>query len=321
LQDKILSEIMKNYSQVRDANQKKIAKRKEDLYLKNPEFKKIDQELIKTHVAISKLILSHANNFDLEKLKAKNQELLSKREKILRDLNLDKNYFVIYNCSKCHDTGYINQKKCVCLTQKLIEKYYELSNIKNLSYHESFGEFNFKYYSNNNFESKSPLELIKRAFNKSLDFVNNFEKKYLNLLFYGNTGLGKTFLCNCIAREILNKSHSVLYLTAPQLFKIFSKIRFDQNNCTHERELYELLFEIDLLILDDLGSEFATLHSDLFDVLNSRIISRKHVIISTNLAPEYLDKNYGSRIFSRLVGNYVFFKFIGDDIRQIKFKI
>lgn len=321
---KVFLEIINEYEKIRQKNQFILNKRKKKLYRICPRFLEIENELTNIGINISKLVLSNNDNIKLNLLRDKNQSLIAEKEKILSDLHLPKNYLNVYDCSLCKDTGYVGNEKCSCFKQKLIDRYYDMSNIKNIVEKENFDTFDIRYYKDEKLEdSKSSLDLIKRAMEKSMDFINKFDIEYKNLLFYGNTGLGKTFLCNCIAKEILDKGKTVLYATAPQLFKIFEDIRFgkfEENNL--KNEYTEMVFDADLLIIDDLGSEFSTLplQSELFNIINTRLVLRKPIIISTNLSPSNIEKEYSSRIFSRLVGNYIFLKFVGDDIRfQKKF--
>ena len=154
------------------------------------------------------------------------------------------------------------------------------------------------------------------------DFVENFESKKENLLFYGNTGLGKTFLCSAIAKEIAHKGHTVMYNTASRLFKALEKERFakKEDNEFNQMSISDDILGVDLLIIDDLGTEFGTIvtSSELFDIINIRLIEHKPVIISTNLTPDRLQDQYSDRIASRIVGEYKCLKFFGDDIRIIK---
>ncbi len=321
MRKKIYAQIMKDYADARKKNNYILEERKKKLYAVAPRLLEIENELSLVGINISKLLLGHDKNFSLEDLQSKNQSLIAEREKILFELNLPKDFLAVYDCKFCKDTGYVGNEKCSCFKQKLIEKYYAMSNIKDIVMRENFDTFDIRYYKDEKIDGvKSPLDFIKRAMEKSISFVNNFDTQFTNLLFYGNTGLGKTFLCNCIAKEILDKGKTVLYVTAPQLFKILEDIRFGKNKEDFSDEYSKMIFDTDLLIIDDLGSEFSTLplQSELFNIINTRLVTRKPIIISTNLSTADLENQYSSRIFSRLIGNYVLLKFIGDDIRLLK---
>ena len=136
-------------------------------------------------------------------------------------------------------------------------------------------------------------------------------------MFYGDTGLGKTFMCNCIAKSLLDKGHLVIYQTAFKMFEIIEDYKFKNADSHISKENYENLFDCDLLIIDDLGTELTNsfTNSELFNILNTRLLSGKKTIISTNLSPMQLGSNYAQRIFSRLFDRFKMVKFIGKDLR------
>ena len=314
MNQKIFTDIMREYEKIRFANNAIKNKRKNELFVLNPQLLQIENELTNIGIKISKAVLNN-DKVSLQELQNQNQILLKEKNDILFKLNLPQNYLDVYTCHDCKDTGYVKNKKCKCFVQKLIEKYYDFSNLKNVFEKENFEMFDLRYYPDRCYDDdKTSHELITRVYEKSLRFVNNFDNEFKNLLFYGNTGLGKTFFCNCIAKEILEKGKTVLYATAPQLFKLMESIRFNK------AEYDEMIFNCDLLIIDDLGTEFATLptQSELFNIINTRMLARKPIIISTNLSMQELEKQYSSRIFSRLIGNYQLLKFTGEDIRLQK---
>jgi len=150
-----------------------------------------------------------------------------------------------------------------------------------------------------------------------LDFVDTFDTAFNNLILYGHSGLGKTFLCNAIAKEILDSGHTVIYLSAFQLFRLFENYRFHKDEEIVTNDDIENIFQCDLLIIDDLGTEFlnALTRSELFNCLNTRLLNEKPTVISTNLAPNEWGDNYSERITSRIFGYYSQLMFIGSDIR------
>ena len=151
-------------------------------------------------------------------------------------------------------------------------------------------------------------------------FIDNFDNEYSNLLFYGNTGIGKTFLSNCIARELLNTSHSVIYLTAIELFQKFEASDFNRQSAGDIPFNSSYILDCDLLIIDDLGTENGNTYtnSKLFYCINERMLRRKSVIISTNLSLQEIRDTYSERIFSRLTSSYKILKLFGKDIRILK---
>ena len=154
-----------------------------------------------------------------------------------------------------------------------------------------------------------------------IKFTQDFDKKFQNLLLYGKTGLGKTFLCNCMAKELLDSGKTVMYVTASQLFKLIEEDRFNRIGDEDIPSHYmDDILSVDLFIIDDLGTEFSTILSsaELFNIINTRLINRKPVVISTNLSMEDIINQYSDRIVSRIVGSYTSLEFFGDDIRMIK---
>lgn len=251
--------------------------------------------------------------------------LMREKAALLAAHNIPDNYLTdIYQCAMCQDTGYINTQsttaeRCACFKQKLIETGYAMSNLADVLARENFSTFDTKYYHEELLadEGLSPRKNIEHNRIKSERFVKNFKTKASNLLFHGPTGLGKTFLCHCIAKALLDEGNTVLYVTAPRLFKLIQTQQFNRSPEADAEEKLDAIQEADLLIIDDLGAEFSTIvtQSALFDVINQRLLDRRSVIISTNLTLDELEEHYTERIVSRLTGNYEWLKFFGDDIR------
>ena len=210
---------------------------------------------------------------------------------------------------------------CNCLKQKIFNIEYNKSNIGNIE-KENFNTFNELLYSNEieknlNISPRENIKIIKKI---SENFIKNFDNpNEKNLLFTGNIGLGKTFLCNCIAYEILKKGKTVLYQTAPVMIDSIINYRFGKQDSSIN--ILDNLINVDLLIIDDLGTE--SLNSmkltELFTIINSRLLNQNNkitkTIISTNLSLENIFSVYNERIGSRIIGYYNICKFIGDDIR------
>lgn len=303
-------------------------KRKADLYENEARLQQIDDTLSKTAIDISKKMLVCKDSTLLEQLNKKLALLKKEKEKILSSLGKDESYLKpYYECKDCLDTGYItnsyNSTMCHCLKQKLFNLEYNKSNLSNLE-KENFEHFSFDLYSDEINEEKyhsklSPRKNIEFIYKLSKNFIENFDNvETKNLLFTGNTGLGKSFLSSCIANELLKLGKTVLYQTAPVMLDTIMDFRFGKANTS--KDIYNNLLNVDLLIIDDLGTECinSMKFSELFNIINSRLLNSNRVtktIISTNLSLDNLFSTYDERIVSRLVGNYDICYFFGDDIR------
>lgn len=317
------SDILNEYEKKRDASRRDLELRIKRMYEKLPSIKEIDDTIAFEGLRITKLVLDYPDAYfkEVKKYEESIKKLLSKKEEILEANSYPKNFLEIsYSCNNCKDTGYIDGKKCACFEQKIIDRNYNQSNIKDMLRHENFDCFNLNYYSDRSSTKHeiSPLQNIREILNIAVDFAKDFGSIYSNLLLYGKTGIGKTFVCNCIAKDILDRGFTVLYYTASQLFQIIENIRFKKYNyAEYEYGFIETLFDVDLLIIDDLGTEFSSSFtvSELFNIINLRNIRRKSVIITTNLDIKNLQDIYTDRIVSRIMGEYKMLKFYGDDIR------
>ena len=293
-----------------------------------PELADISNKINIAGVDYAKSILS-SNTALSDKLALNIKNLNFEKDEILKKLNLsNKDFLPKYECLNCNDTGYVtvNNKTdmCTCLKQRLINSLYNKSNIYNLD-KENFSTFNINVYSDKVDKEKynsdiSPRENIKKIKNIVNTFIKNFDAvDEKNLFFTGNSGLGKTFLSNCIAKELIEKEKTVIYQTAPIMLDSILDYKFGKSNIS--KDYYDDLINCDLLIIDDLGTESKNNFklSELFNIINTRLLNQAHrslkTIISTNLTLQNIFSAYDERIVSRIVGYYNICKFFGDDIR------
>ena len=321
--------LLKEYEQKRFQKQIELENKLNKFYIKNPDILNINDKINRTSIEISKTILLDKNSDKLENLNLQLNNFKKEKQELLNKLNVKENFFKPdFDCKLCNDTGYLidnNSIMCTCLKQKLLNIQYNKANISSLE-HENFDKFNINLFSdtidekkyNSNISPKENLEKIKEI---SLKFIENFDDpQEKNLLFTGNTGLGKTYLTNCIANELLKQGKTVLYQTAPVMLDTILDYRFGKNNEFN----YNDLLNVDLLIIDDLGTECSNnmKFSELFNILNTRLLNQNNkvtkTIISTNLSLNHLFKTYDERIFSRLVGYYNICRFFGEDLRYKK---
>ncbi|HEY8363290.1 MAG TPA: ATP-binding protein [Tissierellaceae bacterium] len=319
----MVKEILAEYEKKRDRKVREQRIRQEEVYRKIPAIKKIDEEIFKIGLDMSKNILNNPDNYKkiAEEAKNKIEKLKMEKAYLMTEANIPLDYMDIkYDCEACKDTGFLEDgSQCSCLKQALVSRAYKMSNIENVLKKENFQTFNINLFKDEPFENEplTPRENMKLILSIAEGFVHNFdENNGENLLFYGTTGLGKTFLCNCIAKALLDKNKIVIYQTAFTILELIEKYRFSENKEVYSRE-YDLLFEADLLIIDDLGTEVSNTftNAEIFNIVNSRILAGKKTIISTNLTPKEISEIYTDRVFSRISDKFTPLKFYGQDLR------
>lgn len=319
-----INKILVNYQEKLDLKKSILKDKKKSLYRKIPRLEIIDNEIKMHSLKTNKLILRNPINIEdeINKLKTFIGELKKEKAFILTENNIPLDYLTIkYDCNLCNDTGFLkNGKRCKCLKQKIISNYYEMSNLQHKLDIENFKNFDLNIFSDKAIEGrkKSQKENIREILSKTESFATSFNSsKVKNLFFYGPTGQGKTYLCNCIANSLINKGHLVIYQTAFKLIEIIENARFNKNNFSNKDENYQMLFSSDLLIIDDLGTEFINTFTnvEIFNIINTRLNQNKKTIISTNLSPIQIKEKYSDRISSRLFGNYEMLSFYGPDLR------
>lgn len=323
-------EIIRSYNRIQLENKRLQNERIATIYSQIPRIREINDEISSLSLATTKAMLLNDNSSEegiknpIDDFRTKLQKLKKEKENLLSANGFNSDYLEVhYHCNDCKDTGYIDNKKCHCFKKAEIEILYNQSNIREILKKENFDNFNLNCFNDNDIDSvtgKSPKENMNNVLSICHNFVDNFSKdnrKYSNLLFFGKTGVGKTYLTNCIARELLNKSISVIYLSAIGLFDILSSAGFDKSDID-ARNKSQQITDCDLLIIDDLGTELSNsfTNSALFNKINERLLNKKSTIISTNLGLPELMERYSERLTSRLAKEYTFMKIYGDDLRH-----
>lgn len=323
LTDKQYDEIMSAYYENQFNNRETEQARKLEIYEAIPEIEAIDREIAQSSIdaAREKLL---GRNVSTDAIKEENAKRIRRKEDVLTRHGYPADYLKpIYTCPLCQDTGKIGNEYCTCFKQASLRYLYRQSTIENNLEIENFNHFSLDFYSNENdgIHQNTPYENMKFVLDEALSFVENFDKDGGNLLFYGGTGLGKTYLSNCIAKFLLDRNHTVLYQSAVHLFEdICGDVLMRKGTNPNSLELYHYIFDCDLLIIDDLGTETKTnfITSEVYDILNTRIRDNKPTVISSNLSLKEISQRYSDRIISRILSEYKVYNFYGNDIRLLK---
>lgn len=324
-------ELMDEYEKIRRKNSEINERRIQEISESDPEFNNIMGEMGSLSYKAAKFALKHHGDEDtgffssytgeMDALKKRLGELLKKHSKPEDWLD------PVYDCHLCHDTGITpDLKNCQCFTKKSIELIYRDSNLKNIIAGHTFDNFELSLYPDDMTDpvtGRSSRDLAEYAYNIALKYADEFDNIpsdaapgtgngksdgiRRNLLITGSTGLGKTFLSTCIAERLISTAHSVIYLTAENYFA-----RMDTN------DEHSPLLECDLLIIDDLGTEYNNAYTSalIFHGINERLLRDKHTIISTNLDLEQIRDRYTDRVLSRIYRNFTMIRLFGDDIRM-----
>ncbi len=312
--------LMRQYNHKQSRNNQIVSYRTKELYSAVPALSQLDEEVSK--ISVSSITSIFAGK-DIAEASAESKRELSKlkerRVALMKAAGFPEDYLEPpYDCPDCKDTGYINGKRCHCFKQAAINIVYKQSNISNILAKENFNTFDLNVYDDDYFAPNSSISArsnAKLALERAQNFVQNFRQKGGNLLLLGQTGCGKTFLSNCIAKALLDEGISVIYFTASELFRVFEEQTFKKN--ADVADLHDHIFDCDLLIIDDLGTEFQNSFTTarLFQCLNERLLRNKSTIISTNFSLEDLRDTYSERITSRVFSNYEAIRLVGNDIR------
>ena len=312
--------IMREYGRQQIENHHKLEERRQEIYARLPVVRQLEAEIAERSVACAKKLLEGDKSV-LDRLKEDLKDLREQKSLIIRAAGYPDDYLELhYRCPDCRDTGLIDGRKCHCFLQAQMKLLHAQSNLEDVLERENFKALSYEYYDDT--EILPQLGITNAAYMRRVvagcrEFVRDFDKKHDNLLFTGSTGVGKTFLTNCIARELMDDFHSVIYLTASDLFDVFSRNKFDYDNA---EDMYRFILDCDLLIIDDLGTELnnSFTSSQLFYCINERMNMSRSTIISTNLTLARLRDSYTDRVTSRIMSGYRIIPLYGGDIRLLK---
>lgn len=281
------------------------------LYAENKRLAEIDNEMSSIGAQLALTALS-GNSEKIALLNKRSKVLSAEKSAILKRAGIGD---TAYDCSLCQDTGYVGGKICDCVKKIAAKVILEDLNRQMPLDECTFENFDLNYYSKDGENARKRMTSILKL---CKEYVNGFNpEKAENLLFMGSPGLGKTHLTLAIVSGVVEKGFMAFYGPAENLFNLVSTERFSGEN----KGSYEAMLDCDLLVIDDLGTELLTEFSKsvFYNLINSRLLSKKPTVINTNLTMKEIADRYGERIASRLIGNFNANKFLGIDIRQQKF--
>ena len=311
----ILADRRKNAIELRE-------KHRDEVREKSPEYIRIEKEMAETGLAVTKVMLSGGDVApQMQKLRETNIALKMERSELLRLMGLPSDYLDYkFMCKECEDTGFVDGKICQCHLDLLKKLTFDKINEATPLSESTFKRFDVSYYPMETDESgismRSKMRIILQF---CMDYSQSFNLHSKSIFMCGETGLGKTHLGLAIANKVIANGFSVEYGSAQNIFGTLEKEYFSRKE--DEKGRYEnLILNTDLLIIDDLGAEFSTAFTvaSLYNIVNTRLLADKPVIISTNISSEEMESKYTRRITSRIFGNYELLGFVGRDIRQLK---
>ncbi|MCR5250278.1 MAG: ATP-binding protein [Lachnospiraceae bacterium] len=306
------------YEERRRADEYALAERLKEIRERIPAYRETEESIIDASVSCSRSLIGIS---DEGKRAAKLKELhetldgLSKQKaELLAQYGYPADYASLHwQCEKCRDSGFVNGEKCSCFKQLEIDLLYDHSNLRVILEQNNFSLLSYDYYTGEH------LRHFEEAVRECRSFIEDFDSEYRNLLFYGTVGTGKSFLSACVAKELLDTGHSIIYFSAQQLFQTISGSYYDKDK-SELNSLYGHLYESDLLIIDDLGTEMVNefTRTQLFNIINERALREHSTVISTNLELQQIRELYSDRLFSRLADHCRICHMTGKDIRLQK---
>lgn len=316
----IYAEVNSEFNKRKEQMKELHEQRKMQVYAEIPEIREIDEKLSSlAYEMFLDVTAGTEPSAAAENFRNTAAELDKKKKKLLTGAGFSPDYLVrTYYCSKCSDTGLADGKRCECYTRLFIKELMNRSNLSSSMKKQTFDKFSLDFYSAEKYgkEKVTPADNMKSILSECLRFTDGFGKENRNLLLYGAPGLGKTFLSSAMANAVMQKGYAVLYQSAGTIFSELENIKFKNGDLGFTSEL----LNVDLLIIDDLGTEFINsfTESELFRIINSRLNAEKSMIINTNLSLRDIKNTYSDRILSRIIGNFDVLKFYGEDIRLKK---
>lgn len=319
----IITTLQGEYALKRERNQRQLEEREQRVRERSPEIGRLLDENRALLMDSSRAALKNPAKAReiMERARASAQQNRSRMEDLLEAAGFPRDALELqYDCPECRDTGYVGQpvkRFCKCFERRMMSLAYENANMAGLE-QQCFENSNLTVFPDEPTElGINQRRMMAYAFQYGEEYAQNFpDNSKRNLLLYGPSGLGKTYLLNCIARRVLDRGFSVLKVTAYRMLEGMRKAHMGEDD---QGEL-RMMMECELLLIDDLGTEPLLRNVSLeylFTLFNERMVNRRHTVVATNLTPNDILTRYNERIYSRMVDqeSTQVFQFAGRDVR------
>ena len=316
--NKIITAVNEIFAHRREDAEISLNERRAEVYKKVPRIREIDNL---TRLKYREMVMNAMGGKSLKKSEIRGAavDLRAERGELLLEAGYPVDYLELkFECRKCSDTGFYKNQPCTCYIKELNRLSAGSSNLSARLEKETFKNFRLEYYPDETDASgKNPRRIMEKVFELCKKYADEFTPDSGNLFFNGATGLGKTYLSSCIAGEVMQKGYKVIYDSAQNIIDAFESYKFGKADAPADLDGYS---DCDLLIIDDLGTEFITQYSIsvVYTLLNNRINAHKPTVVSSNIDGETLSSYYPQSIVSRLSGEFITVPFIGTDIRTAK---
>ena len=314
--------IMREYERLQAESRSELRARKEKIYAAVPKLRALELQAGNSAMERFRTAVKTGNRAAVEGFSGELRDLEAEKRRLLAEAGYPADALEPrFRCPDCRDTGMADGQRCHCFKARAAELLYSQSGLRRIIERENFDRFSLELYDDQRVITK--VGMTERAYmEKQLErcrrYAAGFREKRENLLFRGNTGVGKSFLSHCIAKELIDQGFAVLYLGAAELFECMAAVSMDREDDLSRKEQYDLIFSADLLIIDDLGTEMmnSLTISQFFNLLNARDVPEKGTVISTNLSLTMMRDTYTERITSRILSGYSIIELYGDDLRR-----